>query len=396
MHTAFRHPSTVLACVLLTVQRSRHSPGRSTTSTGPGGRPPNADERTEPDRARAQGAAVGPRRVPRLPHRDAAVPGAEGEAGDGRPLRQDPRRARARPRRCAKPHGPRSPSTRPSSPRSAAEASARIDAAARCWTASAPSGWARPTRPSPSGAAAAATEAEAATAGRQRQRSRPPSVAVASRAVELSHRPASRRGRRAPGGRRRLEHRSPAHDRHERSSPPRRHVDETQSHSLDLSRGLRAPVRHDRLDPHLRPAVVEGRPADQEGACAAGPSASRPSSTVAAAELATAEPRRRRSARPTATSSAERARLLAEADDQRRGAAHRRAGPGWTRDRRARRPRPTPTSPPLASRGGDELRGEIATLAAAAADRVVARVARRRDPAAPHRGLHRRSVGATT
>ena len=80
----------------------------------------------------------------------------------------------------------------------------------------------------------------------------------------------------------------------------------------------------------------------------------------AAGRAATPRPRRRRSARPSATSRAERARLLAEADDQ---------AEALLADGRARLEaeiaeldaKADADIAAAASRGGDELRGEIAT-----------------------------------
>ena len=146
-------------------------------------------------------------------------------------------------------------------------------------------------------------------------------------------------------------------------------VDETQSHS-GSPRGLRAPVRLHRLDHHLRPAVVEGRPADREGACAAGPSASRASSTAPPPSWRRPSARRPTIRQAVGDIGAERARLLAEAD------VHAEA---LLTDGRARldaeiadlHAKADADIAALANRGGDELRSEIGHVAAAAADRVV-------------------------
>ena len=65
------------------------------------------------------------------------------------------------------------------------------------------------------------------------------------------------------------------------------------------------------------------------------------------------------------------------------------AGPAWRPRSPTSRPRPTPTSPSAAGRTSDELRGEIARLAVGRRRPRRRALARRRHPAAPHRGLHR-------
>ena len=150
------------------------------------------------------------------------------------------------------------------------------------------------------------------------------------------------------------------------------HIDQTHSPGSSPRATSSWAARH-RLDHHLRAAVLEGRPARQEGDARPHRSGSRTELDGAAAGRDRRRPPRRpRSARRRATSSAERARLLAEADAARRGAAGRRPGPARARGRRARTPRPTPTSPPLASRAATSC------AARSAGHRVRRRRARRR------------------
>ena len=256
---------------------------------------------TEPDLARTQGAPLGPRRVPRAAHRDAAVPGAEGQEGDGRPLRQDPHRARdgggvarsrtgrgrrlrgparRRPQRSERPHRRRS----------------------RCARRRARRSVGRGQRGDRRAALGRRDRGRSGAAGRQRQHpGRRGGGRLAGRRAE--HRPPSRRGRRAPAPSPISRAPEPDHDRHVTArrcrggTPTRR-----QSHSWIFPKGYELLFGTHRLDHHLRPAVVEGRPADREGH--ARPDRAHPSRARRRRRRAGGgrDARRRRSARPSATS----------------------------------------------------------------------------------------------
>ena len=231
---------------------------------------------------------------------------------------------------------------------------------------------------------AAATEAEAArlaAAGSVEDAA----VAVATRVVELStgRRPDDAAVRQAVGRRheRGGRHDEPGHHRHRDGGAHR------PDPLLDLARGLRDRLRRHRLDPHLRPAVLEGRAA-----------------------------RARRRWRPAPAQVQERARRRRGRRGQSRrrgrgdppgaGRHRRRAGApaGRRPTRRPRRCSPTggpastprsPTSTPRPTPTSPRRRAGAATSCAPRSPAGVGggrpgrrRHARRRDPAATHRGLH--------
>ena len=317
------------------------------------------------------------------------------QEGDGRPLRQDPRRARDGRERRATPREPRSPTTRPQLAAVRAEASARIDAARATLEAE------RAEQLAEVNAAhrrAASGRRDRGRGGRGRgaaAASRTPSSTSPHGPVELAHRPRARRGRRAPAcvddvdraQERRLD------DRHAVArSPPTRTARTTtarQTHIVDLAREATRSSTAASPRCSSSPCCVEVPARWSRRRWRLAPSGSRPSSTTPPPTQADAEAEAAQIRQAIGDIDAERARLLAEADvqaeallDDGRARLERRdrraRGQGRRRHRRRRRAGSATSCAPR-SPGSPS----------AAADQVVAELARRRDPAAPDRGLHR-------
>ena len=346
----------------------------------------------EPDRARAQGAAVGRRRVRSCSSslmRLCLVP--EG-------ARRAWTRATARSAAITR----RADATRAAAQGEVAEyeaalAAVRAEATARdrCRPRRARGRarrrvWPRPTRRSPRGAAAAAAEAEAARAGGTRQiedgrrRRRQPRR-------RAGHRPA----RPTTAAVRRIVGRGAERGRCARDArgivmlAAEEHIDQT--HSWIWPEGYEMLFGIAGLDHRSSAAVLEGRPDSSRRRWRTAPHEiqaelddAEPADDGADAEAARSA-RRKGDIECRARPPARRGRRAG------RGAARPTAGPGSSARSPSSRPRPTPTSPPLASRGVDELRAEIARLSAAAADHVVDGHARRRRPSSDLiEELHRR------
>ena len=279
--------------------------------------------------------------------------------GHGRPLRQDPRRSRARRRRSAPARKARSPSTRRRWPPFAAEArpgsrpprrTLEAERTARLADANAAHRRAAQRRRGRGGGRPGrrrAAQVEAAV------------VDVASRAAELAtgQRPDDATVRRIAGEV--LGAGVSAMMLGIIMLAAEEHIDQT--HEPDLPRGLRdAGPLGTRLDHRLRPAVLEVRAARQEGDGGAHRRRSRPSSTPARqaetdadAEAAQHPPGEGRHRRPSAPA------CWPRPTSPGRGAARRRPRPARARGRRARRQAAADIAA-AASRSADELRSEIA------------------------------------
>ena len=141
--------------------------------------------------------------------------------------------------------------------------------------------------------------------------------------------------------------------------------------SLVVARGLRDPLRRARLADDLRPAVLEGLTAGQEGA-------QRPHGACPgrARRRSTGRGRGRRRSRPHPPGQGRHRERADPACSPRPTSAPRPCSSTDGHASRPRssssRPRPTPTSRSSAAVAVDEMRGEIARLAALTAERVVA------------------------